>query len=532
MSLSSWSFWRGLRRLSQLLCLAAFFGLLLAPTRSGSPWPLADLFFRLDPLAALAGTLASRSWQARLGLALVTLLLTLLVGRAWCGWICPLGTLLEWTRFASVRARANRMPPRWRRLKFLLLFATLGMALFGSLAMLALDPLALLTRAWGALGLPALNYAVTALEGQLYAFTALRPLVNALEGLLRGGLLPAQQPVYLGNGWLALLFFGLLALNSLTDRFWCRYLCPLGGLLGLLARLSLFRPLVGPACTGCAQCTQACRLGAIDAKNGFAIEPAECSLCLDCLARCPEQGIGLRFYPHPLEPVRAALPAQRAGEIRPRPSQGEAARVNPVLTRRQALQALAAGAASVLLLRIDPATARRHPGRIRPPGVTDEATFLSACLRCAQCLEVCPTHGLQPAIAEAGLEGLWTPRLVPRLGSCEYACHACGQVCPSGAIPRLTLEQKRAAVLGQAVVDRNRCLPWARDTECIVCEEMCPIPEKAVRLEVLEVVSASGEPRRLQRPVVLIEKCIGCGICENHCPLEGQAAIQVVAVQA
>jgi translation initiation factor RLI1 len=133
---------------------------------------------------------------------------------------------------------------------------------------------------------------------------------------------------------------------------------------------------------------------------------------------------------------------------------------------------------------------------------------------------------LQPALLEAGLAGFWTPHLVPRLGYCDFGCNACGQVCPSEAIPYLTLTDKRQAVMGLAAVDRNRCLPWAYNTPCIVCEEMCPVPDKAVKLEREQV----GEIE-LQKPYVVAELCIGCGICEQHCPLAGEAAIRVYGHQ-
>ena len=125
------------------------------------------------------------------------------------------------------------------------------------------------------------------------------------------------------------------------------------------------------------------------------------------------------------------------------------------------------------------------------------------------------------------MEGVWTPRLVPRLGQCDYGCNACGQVCPSGAIPPLDLDAKRQAVLGMAVVDRNRCLPWASGVPCIVCEEMCPTPQKAIRLEEATMIGAQGDPVVVQRPYVLLDLCIGCGICEYQCPMGGEAAIRV-----
>jgi ferredoxin len=88
-------------------------------------------------------------------------------------------------------------------------------------------------------------------------------------------------------------------------------------------------------------------------------------------------------------------------------------------------------------------------------------------------MRVCPTGALQPALSEAGLEGLWTPILLPRLGYCDFACNACGVVCPTQAIPLLSLEEKRQQVIGKAYIDENRCLAWADHIDCIVCEEMC-----------------------------------------------------------
>ncbi len=127
----------------------------------------------------------------------------------------------------------------------------------------------------------------------------------------------------------------------------------------------------------------------------------------------------------------------------------------------------------------------------------------------------------------AGLEGFWTPLLTPRLGYCDYSCNTCGQVCPTGAIPRLTLEEKHAQVIGTAYIDRNRCIPWTDSRSCIVCQEVCPLPEKAIVLDEVEAVTGDNETVRVQRPRVIRERCLGCGLCENRCPLKSQAAIRV-----
>jgi MauM/NapG family ferredoxin protein len=197
-------------------------------------------------------------------------------------------------------------------------------------------------------------------------------------------------------------------------------------------------------------------------------------------------------------------------------------------TRRQALATLGASAIGVALLRTGVQAKQPGPQLIRPPGVDDEAEFLSRCIRCSQCMKVCPTSGLQPVVFEAGLEGLWTPRLVPRLGYCDYSCHACGQVCPSGAIPPLDLARKREQLIGVAVIDRHHCLPWANGVTCIVCEEMCPVPNKAIRLQDAcpERKGGSGDGD-VQKPIVVADLCIGCGTCEYQCPVEGEAAIRI-----
>ena len=508
-----WKNWQRIRQIVQILFFALFIFLLFAGLQRQTVSPLADFFFRINPLSALAAMLAARTWIPRLGWALVIVGLTILIGRAWCGWICPFGTLLEWLTFRKARQRAKAISPRWRMVKYVLLVVILVGALLGNLTLLIFEPLALFTRAMTTVVIPALNYTINATESTLYSFSFLRPAISWLETVLRGPILPVVQPVFGSSYQIAGLFFGILVLNLLADRFWCRYFCPLGGLLGWLSKISILRPRIGQTCTGCTRCALLCKPGAIKTIPATAgssreveIMPAECTVCLDCLATCAKDSLGMG-------PVLKPAPAQEFD-----------------LSRRQFLQTIVVGAAGIVLLRTNLRLRTRNSRLIRPPGVKDEDAFLSKCLRCSECMKVCPTNGLQPVQGEADLEGLWTPSLVPRLGHCDYGCNACGQVCPSGAIPSLNLDEKRQAVIGTAIVNRNRCLPWASATACIVCEEMCPTPEKSIRLEEVSVTNQAGEVVTLQRPFVLRELCIGCGICENHCPLEGDAAIQVYSL--
>ncbi len=202
------------------------------------------------------------------------------------------------------------------------------------------------------------------------------------------------------------------------------------------------------------------------------------------------------------------------------------------LGRRQVITAGVVGLGGSLLLRTHPlaGTDLHNPGLIRPPGAEAEDDFLEKCIRCGECMKVCPTNVIQPAMLEAGLEGLWSPVLKTEKAYCEYKCSMCTQVCPTGAIKSLTLPQKQAVKIGMAHVDRNRCLPWAFGRACQVCEEHCPLPEKAVFLEEATVTTAQGTKLTVKRPHVNAERCIGCGICENKCPVSDKAAIRVTSV--
>ncbi len=260
---SSWNFWRLVRQTVQILFFILFIFLLFAGLQRQTVSPLADVFFRINPLSALAAMLASRTWIPRLGWALITVGLTILIGRVWCGWICPLGSLLEWISFRKARQRAKTISPRWRSVKYALLVVILVGALLGNLTLLILEPLALFTRTMTTVVIPALNYTFNATETTFYSFAFMRPAISWLEEFIRGPILPVVQPVFNSSLLVAGLFFGILALNLLADRFWCRYLCPLGGMLGWLSKFSILRPLIGHTCTGCTRCALLCRPGAI-----------------------------------------------------------------------------------------------------------------------------------------------------------------------------------------------------------------------------------------------------------------------------
>lgn len=502
----TYSRWIALRRGSQLLFLALFVFLLLRTEYRGYDvirYPV-NVFFQLDPLLGLATLVGLREAIGHFWPALITVGVTLALGRVFCGWFCPLGSTLDVTRRLLRALPAPRRPLRWqgRRVKYYLLGALLAAAVFNWQAAWLLDPFSLLARGLSVGVIPAANAAVGALfNGIYFALPPLRPLSEPVFDLLKEHVLTYGQQ-HFRWAWLSLgLLAGLLAMERWQPRFWCRNLCPLGGLLSLCARGRSLGRRVSEGCTDCGSCWGTCPVGLID-DGTHRRSQAECTACMRCPPVCPEGAIGFAWGRG-----RAEAPLD--------------------LDRRRLVGSAAAGMALVPLTRIHPARAAVPPARLRPPGSRAEADFLNRCLRCGACMKVCMRNAIHPALHEAGWEGVFTPVLDFEIGYCEHNCTLCGQVCPSEAIRRLPLEQKQKFVIGTASFDKGRCLPWAYHVDCLVCEEHCPTGEKAIVFEETDAVGLDGQPVRVKLPVVVPERCIGCGICQQKCPVEGRAAIVV-----
>jgi polyferredoxin len=496
--------WRRLRIASQIAFLLLFLFLFWVIQRSATHLILTSLFFYLDPLAVAIIAIATRTVILAFGLALISVVFTLIFGRAWCGWICPLGTVLGWVKPGKKRKLQHTASEGLRKIKYVLLLVVLVASVLGSQFLVFLDPITLFNRFLSQSAWPAVQSLVNNIEGYLYRFESLWNILDKIHAIFVYPVFQERVPLFYLAIPTALLFGLLLGLNWVAERFWCRYLCPLGGLLGFLSRFSLLRRNVDDTCISCQACARVCPTGTISTKN-FRSDPAECIMCYDCIPACPSEANHFDWQ----------LPSWKPGEKQV---------YDP--GRREILLGLGAAVGGAALAGAEPITHRQPAVLIRPPGATEES-ISSECIRCSQCINVCPTQGLQATILEGGWQNLFTPQLIPRLGYCDFNCQACTQVCPTEAIPSLTLEEKRATAIGLARVDRNRCLPWAYNTPCIVCEEACPLPDKAIKLEVDQVIDPAGNSITLQRPIVLRENCIGCGVCEHQCPLGGEAAIRV-----
>ncbi len=531
-----WIPWRWWRRATQFALLVVFLWMFRRTEYTGHDLlPGGENFiFRLDPMAAAAAMLGARQVITMFWPALLAVVLTLILGRFFCGWICPLGTLLDyfhrvfigvpcavWRKLRGTAARsiapehADLLTPRsafGRNVKYFLLITVLMAAVFAYPLAGYVDPFSLLVRGMTFWGDAKLYKGADALFGWLptEGWTG-----DVLWPWVKKHLLPFRPMVFQFAGASAALLAIVFALEFVGRRFWCRYLCPTGTLFGLFSRRSLLKRVPAKVCKSCGDCTAICRMGALDSVEG--ISPQLCTLCMDCVDLCPKNIAKFKF-------------AGNAAKSRPAPTD---------LSRRGILAGVAAGvaipgAALASKLGVEPAV---PSSLLRPPGAGDEKEFLNLCIRCGECMKVCPTNVLQPTLFEGGLEGIFSPHLVPRYifeqSFCEYSCTLCGQVCPTGAIPRLIEEEKHKNPTGKAFFDHKLCLPWAEGTPCIRCEEMCPTPEKAIKiLNTFKIKGANGEDVEIQQPYVDRDLCVGCGICESNCTISGVAGIRVQRVEA
>lgn len=477
----------GVQALSLLL-----FTLLFALANYRLPdWLPADIYLRLDPLLGLTAILAGREMVTRAVWGAVILAATLLFGRFFCGYVCPLGAVLDFVDpllFRKVKRRVPAADLPLRRVKYVVLVIFLGAAIAGASLVYLLDPMALLTRTYTFILYPPFVGFINLL------LDLVRPIAQAM-GWMTLATLSYPQPAYYMSLITLAIFAAILALGRLTPRFWCRYLCPLGALLSLLSPLGRLRRTVGPECPACGLCQDACPMGA--AVDGGATRLTECIQCRTCVEVCPENAIQF--------PVAGrAIPD---GEY----SHGD-------LSRRGFLYAAGGGVGLGFLVRQTPYTTLQGKQQlVRPPGALPEAEFLTTCIRCGECMKSCLTNTIQPCLWESGLAGLWTPKLDFRFAPCEQQCNVCGKVCPTQAIRSLPLEEKTHAKLGTAVLRKEMCLVWAQDKLCLICDEICPYDA---------IVFRTVEGYR--RPVVIASRCNGCGYCEQRCPVRGESAIIIV----
>jgi polyferredoxin len=506
------------RRISQIFFFLLFLWFCVVSTLGERWWQLrgwpVNWLIQMDPLVGLGTLLATGTLYAGLLWGLLTVILTILLGRFFCGWICPFGALHQavgWLANRRRNASAMIVANRYRRgqaVKYAILVFLLGAAagdLVGRLLNLsAASP-------WMVVAIVVVLLLVGTVVHYLRTISGIRwvagVIIAAIGWMLLGhftdgsrllaaslqtglldpiplfyrslnlALLPlvdgrlvsfsSASRIYPGAVAVGALFWSAVFLNLVIPRFYCRFVCPLGAMFGFLGKNALWR--VGQraeGCTACGACDRHCEGGC---QPAAVIRTAECVLCMNCLDDCRHGVMGYRPFP------------SEAGEVGA-----------PDIGRRAFVAALATGAAAVPLTRLSGLTGEAwNPAVIRPPGSLAETEFLRRCIKCGQCMRVCPTNVIHPVGLQSGIEGIWTPMLDFRMGTsgCQHGCIACGRLCPTAAIRPMSVDERLGRGefasmgpirIGMAFVDRGRCLPWAMDRPCIVCQENCPVSPKAI----------------------------------------------------
>ena len=439
----------------------------------------AELFLALDPLVSLSTAMAARMWVWSLGIAGAILVVCVVFPRAYCGYVCPLGTLLDLFGWMGGKLIG---PPRltgkleWTCIRYFILAAVLVAAVFGTMLAGYVAAIPVLTRA---------------------LIFALNPVQT---GLLKGWYLvpPLGAGHYVSIGLLA----AILILCLLERRFWCKHLCPSGAVFSILGLLRLTERKVSAGCVRCGACEKVCDFAAI--RGDYSTVQTNCSFCQSCGGVCSVGAID--FAGRWREPVQGVV-VNGHGMF---------------LSRRRLIAGIGGSLGAGIGLPLVLGGFGQGEAVVRPPGSVPERQFLQLCVRCGECIKVCPNNVLQPAGWAEGFSGFWTPKVVADWSGCEPTCNNCGQVCPTGAIRALELEEKRAARMGLAIVDRQTCLPFAAAQGCQLCSAEC----KAAGYDAIEFVRVGAEVDETGNPVagsgflgpvVLTDKCVGCGLCQMRC---------------
>lgn len=435
---------------------------------------------------------------------ILILALTLGFGRVYCSVLCPLGLYQDFVWWVRRRLTGpTRLPfvPAKESLRAAIFWLCAGGTLAGGAILWAwLDPYSIFGRIATLWFRPLAAWISNAATG---VFQAL--------GVESGYRVPVPWHWGWSTGIAGALLLLVTGLAAARGRRYCNTICPVGTLLGWLARHARWQLHLEPSrCRKCARCLEVCKAQCIDLR-GQALDFSRCVLCFNCLAVCPEQGVHVarvrrqsvrvrRDLKAPADPGRRNFLLRLVCLILSAPTFRGRARAAAVTGAVPGLSSPTAAAV-----------------RATPPGSLGLRHFLRHCTACGLCVTVCPTRVLQPAGWGAGVAGLMRPRMDYRRAFCNYDCHRCGEVCPTGAIRPLPLEEKKLTKIGEAELTLDLCVVVSQGTDCAACSEHCPT----------QAVTTKPYRDHLRVPDLHPELCIGCGACEYACPVRPVRAIVV-----
>ena len=430
------------------------------------------------------------------GVIVLLVALTLIFGRAYCSVICPLGVMQDVISWFAGRRKKNRFSyspaKNWLRYAVLAVFVATLAAGFGAVALLVAPYSAfgriaqnLFTPIWK-WGNNLLAYVAERVDS--YAFYSTDVVVGSWATFAVAAV--------------TLIIVGILAWRN--GRTYCNTICPVGTVLGVLSRFSLFKPVIDTEkCIDCKLCARKCKAACIDTKN-HEIDYSRCVACMDCLESCSKGAIKYTI---------------RKSNSQPAPA--DKSRRNFIVSAGL----LAASAAKAQEMKLDGGYAtiidKEKPFKNRaltPPGSLSARNMAAHCTGCQLCVAVCPTQVLRPS---ADLTTFMQPEMSYEKGYCRPECNKCSQVCPAGAIKPISVEEKSSIQIGHAEWNRKNCIVLTDDVDCGNCARHCPTGA------ITMILSDYRDLKSRKIPSVNKHLCIGCGACENLCPSRPFSAIYV-----
>lgn len=428
---------------------------------------------------------------------IVVLVLTFLSGRLYCSFLCPMG--IGQDVFSRIGGRVKK---RFRRYGYrkpdtylrysILVIATIVTVIWGIYMLTLLDPFSIFGRFMSFLGRPA-AIAINNLFSDILSKAGINSLTHV-----------AHRSYSLVIYSVPVLFFLVAGIMAFTKgRLYCTSICPVGALLGLVSKISLFRIRFNEsACVRCGRCSMRCKSSCIDSVNRK-FDVSRCVACFNCINICQEDAISYGL-------VRVRQKEHKTDESRRRFVVGSVMMIPGFNAVVNAQEKKSSGQEARSSVRIN----RNNP--VCPPGSTSLEHFATQCTACSLCISLCPTGVLQPAVKEYGRTGMMLPFMDFNKGYCSHECTLCSEICPTNALTPIKIDVKQRTQLGKARVILENCLATG-ESSCKVCSEGCPT-------KALHMIPYRGN-RMI--PAVNEDICAGCGHCEFSCPAAPHKAIYV-----
>jgi len=426
------------------------------------------------------------------------LILTLISGRTYCSFLCPLGILQDIFSRTGGRIRKKFRRYGYRKpftiLRYSILIAVVAISLLAGIYLLTLlDPYSLFGRTITYFFKP-----VVVVINNFFAWILAKFDNYSLIHITVSGfrLMAYIIPV------IFLLLTGLLSFTK--GRLYCNMICPVGTLLGLFSRISLLRiKFDEDKCTKCGRCSVGCKSSCIDFIQQE-IDNSRCVNCFNCIKICPDKALSYGFVS--LKKKVHSVDTDKRKFIA-----GAIAMIfgMPFIVKGQDKKIPVPQNASTV--------PENRTAPVCPPGAGSIEEFNKHCTACSLCITACPNGVLKPALLQYGLAGVMQPVMDYHKSFCTYNCTKCTEICPTYALRPLVIEAKKLTQLGKVNFIKDNCIVKTEKTACGACSEACPT--KAVFM-----IPYEGN---LLIPETNTEICIGCGHCEFACPTKPYKAIFV-----